>query len=496
MTVPLSVVAVYLVVCLSLGIRAGRSASPDLGGFVAGDRSLGLLVTFFITGASVYSAFAFLGGPGWAYSRGAASYYILAYGALGMLPFYLLGPRAHRLGKAYGLLTQAELVGARFGHRGLTVTMAVVAVAAFVPYLAIQMQGAGYVLEVTSGGAIPAVWGAAGVYGVVMTYTLASGVLGVGWTNTFQGMFMMVLAWGLGIGLPIHMHGGIGPMFEHVQNAQPSLLRPPGLDANGAPWSWSEYGSAVFVSTVGFSAWPHLFMKTFSAKSEGTVRRTAILFPIFNIFLVPLLLIGFCAVGFAPPPERPDQVLPHLLMRSAAPGWLVGLFCAGALAASMSSGDAMAHAAGTSAVRDGLHPLGWAPASSSRQKTAVQVAIAAVMVVAYGVAMGYRGSLVALLLTTYGAVVQIAPVLAVTLCIPRMRAVVVWASLSAGIAVTVSFTAFPELRPWSVHPGLYGLAVQALVLGVGPRRPPGVCEPFLEVARGLHERSGPPGPRS
>ena len=36
------------------------------------------------------------------------------------------------------------------------------------------------------------------------------------------------------------------------------------------------------------------------------------------------------------------------------PAVLVGLFCAGALAASMSSGDAMAHAAASIAVRDGV----------------------------------------------------------------------------------------------------------------------------------------------
>ena len=40
--------------------------------------------------------------------------------------------------------------------------------------------------------------GAAVVYMVVLFYVLKSGVLGVGWTNTFQGIFMMILAWGLG----------------------------------------------------------------------------------------------------------------------------------------------------------------------------------------------------------------------------------------------------------------------------------------------------------
>ncbi|NIV46932.1 MAG: sodium:solute symporter family protein, partial [Gammaproteobacteria bacterium] len=63
------------------GILPGRKASGTAAGYVAGDRTLGLLVMYFITGATIFSAFAFLGGPGWAYSKGAAAFYILAYGA-------------------------------------------------------------------------------------------------------------------------------------------------------------------------------------------------------------------------------------------------------------------------------------------------------------------------------------------------------------------------------------------------------------------------------
>jgi SSS family solute:Na+ symporter len=88
-----AVITVYLGVTLAIGLLAGRKATHSVAGYVAGDRSFGLLVMYFVTGATVFSSFAFLGGPGWAYSRGAAAFYILAYGALGMAPFYWMGPR-------------------------------------------------------------------------------------------------------------------------------------------------------------------------------------------------------------------------------------------------------------------------------------------------------------------------------------------------------------------------------------------------------------------
>ncbi|GIS80227.1 MAG: hypothetical protein CM1200mP14_17930 [Gammaproteobacteria bacterium] len=122
---------------------------------MAADRSFGLLVMYFVPGASVFSAFAFLGGPGWAYSRGAAAFYILAYGALGMAPFYWVGPRAAALGRKFGYVTQAQLVVGRFPSRTLSALIAGLSLIAFVPYITLQMRGAGIVIEAVTDGNVP-----------------------------------------------------------------------------------------------------------------------------------------------------------------------------------------------------------------------------------------------------------------------------------------------------------------------------------------------------
>ena len=179
--VVVAVSAIYLVVCLVVGLLP-QEGSDSAEGFVAGDRSMGLLVMYFITGATIFSSFAFLGAPGWAYSKGAASFYILGYGALGFVPFYFLGPRAARVGRRFGFVTQAEMVAARFDSRFLAGSMAVVSVVAFVPYLSLQMLGAGLVVNAVTREVVPVWLGAAIVYLVVLSYVLKSGVMGVGWT--------------------------------------------------------------------------------------------------------------------------------------------------------------------------------------------------------------------------------------------------------------------------------------------------------------------------
>jgi solute:Na+ symporter, SSS family len=137
----------YLLFTLSVGLFSGRRASKSVQGFVAADRGFGLVVMYFVVGATVFSAFAFLGGPGWAYSRGAAAFYILAYGVVGMAPWYVLGPRAAALGRRFGYVTQAQMLAGRFPSRALSLLLALVSLAAFVPYITLQMTGAGIVFN-------------------------------------------------------------------------------------------------------------------------------------------------------------------------------------------------------------------------------------------------------------------------------------------------------------------------------------------------------------
>ena len=109
-----------------------------------------------------------------------AAFYVIGYGTIGFIPFYFLGPRAARVGRTRGFITQAEMMADRYQRPALAGLMALVSLVAFVPYLALQMKGAGLVLETMTQGALPQWLGAALVYGVVLIYVLKSGVLGVG----------------------------------------------------------------------------------------------------------------------------------------------------------------------------------------------------------------------------------------------------------------------------------------------------------------------------
>lgn len=481
-----AIILLYLLVTLGIGLRAGRRASRSVTGYVAGDRSFGLLVMYFIFGATMFSAFAFLGGPGWAYSRGAASFYILSYGVLGMAPWYWVGPRAARVGRRYGFVTQAQLLVGRFPSRFLSTLMALLTVLAFIPYITLQMRGAGIVIEAVTAGHIPLWLGAGLAYGVVLLYVLTSGVSAVGWTNTFQGIVMLGIAWTLGIYLPFRLYGGVGPMFQQIASERPELLTVPGLSASGEPWTWGGYSSAILISAIGVSMWPHLFMKAFTAKDDATIRRTVVLFPTFQLFLIPVFIIGFAGVLFPESPPEPDFILPFLILHSQLPAIVVGLFCAGALSASMSTGDALLHAGASVAVEDGIRPF--VGLDDRQQRLLMRGLLVAMGAIAYFFALYQGVSLVVLLLTSYGIVAQFTPPLIAALYWRRATTAGIVSGLLAGSAVTLFFYFETQLRPFDLHEGVLGLLVHVPVLVLvsllGPEAKPEPARSFLETARG------------
>lgn len=448
----------YLLGCLWVGMRGGKDASDSAVGYVAGDRAMGPLLMYFVIGATVFSAFSFLATPGLAYTSGAAVFYVIGYGLVGFIPFYFLGPRAARAGRERGYITQAEMIAGECGHRPMAGTMALVSALSFIPYLALQIKGAGLVVERLTEGHVPQWLGGAVCYAVVLAYVLKSGVMGVGWTNVFQGILMMGLAWAFGLWLPYKLYGGVGPMFERIYEVKPELLAAPGTK------SWQWFISAGVISMIGFSCWPHLFMKAFSARDDRTLRRTVVFYPTFMVFLVPIFLIGFAGVLFPVPPPSPEQVLPHMLMSLELPAVIVGLFCAGALAAGMSTGDAIVHASASILVRDGWITALGRKLTSTEERRWVRIFVVILMLLSYALAVFYEGDLVSLLLYAYGPIAQFLPGQLIALCGRRRDGVAVHIALLVGVAVCVGLKAFPEWSPYGLHEGLVGLAANVFVL--------------------------------
>jgi len=109
------------------------------------------------------------------------------------------------------------------------------------------------------------------------------------------------------------------------------------------------------------------------------------------------------------------------------------------------------------------------------------------MIVAYVLAITYKGDLVTLLLYAYGPIGQFAPVVVATLYCRRATGWGVLSGLLAGSVVTVLLGLHPGIKPFPLHPGIYGLIVNLILLGavsaLTRRQVSDRDEAFLKIAR-------------
>jgi SSS family solute:Na+ symporter len=212
--------------------------------------------------------------------------------------------------------------------------------------------------------------------------------------------------------------------------------------------------------------WPHLFMKAFTARSDNTLRKTVVLFPTFQLFLIPVFLIGFAGVLYPESPPSSDFILPFMILNAELPAIVVGLFCAGALSASMSTGDSLVHAAASVTVEDGIKPF--RQMSDEARRRLIQILVVVVGAMAYVFAVTEGVSLVVLLLTAYGIICQLAPPIVAAMYWSRATTVGVIAGFAAG-SLTAAFFFLSgyfghDLRPYDLHEGMLGLLVHIPVL--------------------------------
>jgi len=177
-------------------------------------------------------------------------------------------------------------------------------------------------------------------------------------------------------------------------------------------------------------------------------------------------LIGFCGV-LAYPGVKPDQILPYILTRiDGLSPIVIGLVCAGTLAASMSSGDSILHSAASVGVCDGLAkaaPRGWL--DDRKERRWIRALVVVLALVAYYFAVASETSLVELLLMSYGWIAQIFPLAFAAFYWPRATGAGALSGLTAGVAVNTLFRFQPALSPITgLHEGIWGLAANVAVL--------------------------------
>jgi len=417
-----------------VGFYAGSRRKMDLEQWIVGGRGFGILLVWLLMAGEVYTTFTFLGASGWAYSKGGPVLYILGYQPLMyVVAFYIL-PQVWEVGRKYRLQTQADFFQVRYNSKYLAAFVALVGVIFIIIYLQIQITGLGIIVEVASFGAIHRTPAMVISFAIVAGFVLTSGIRGVAWVSVLKDFLLLFAAVFIGAAVPYIYFGGIGPMFAALVRAKPEHLLMPGATTNlGHAW----YVSTVLMVALGFYMWPHYFGASFTAKSGDTLRRTAVIMPIYSITMPLMFFVGLTALLVLPGLGGNGDLALLSIVRKTFPPWFLGIIGgAGALTAMVPAAILILTAA-TLFAKNLCRPI-LAPGMTDQQVGRLaKITVLVITVAALFSAIYSSMTLVGLLLVGYAGVAQFFPGVALGLYSKRVTMPGVFAGMVTGVLIAV-----------------------------------------------------------
>jgi solute:Na+ symporter, SSS family len=462
-------IAAAALLALALGFLARRGKEMNLEQWTVGGRGFGAIFVFLLLAGGIYTTFTFLGGSGFAYGKGAPAYYILAYGTLAYVISYFMLPPIWRYAKENRLYSQSDFFVRKYDSPALGILVTLVDIVALIPYLVLQFKGLGIIVEVAGYGAISstlAIWiGAV----VVAAYVMVSGVHGSAWTSVAKDALILVVVIFLGIYLPYHYYGGLGPMFEAIEQAKPGFTV---LPPRGESLWW--FASTVLLTALGFYMWPHTFASIYTARGATVIRKNAIVLPLYQLILLFVFFVGFAATLQVPGLSGPniDLALFKLSVQTFDP-WFVGVIGATGVLTALVPGSMILVSAAT-LIANNLYRAA-NPAADDRQISRIaKLLVPLVALVAVFFTLQGGETIVALLLMGYSLVTQLFPALVLSLAHRNFAtregaAAGIIAGVATVAAVTLSGANFHKL-PWlpaavqDLNIGIVALAVNFVVL--------------------------------
>jgi solute:Na+ symporter, SSS family len=329
------VIFVLLFVFITLlGFAAAKWRKGDLDQlheWGLGGRRFGTIITWFLVGGDLYTAYTFIAVPALAFGAGAVAFFAVPYTIVIYPILFLVFPRIWYVCRKHGYITASDFVRGRFDNRWLALAVAITGIVATMPYIALQLVG------------IQVVLGALGIGGtgwaadlpliiafvILAAFTYTSGLRAPASIAIVKDILIYITAFAVVIAVPIEL-GGFAKIFSAVP-AQKLLLAVPGPHTTGA---YGAYATLALGSALALFLYPHSMTGILSASSGHAIRRNAAMLPGYSFMLGLLALIGFFAIaaGVAGLPEYAGGfkqfgnsfAVPALILHTF-PDWFVGV---------------------------------------------------------------------------------------------------------------------------------------------------------------------------
>jgi solute:Na+ symporter, SSS family len=297
---------------------------------LAGSR-FGTIVTWFLLGGDLYTAYTFIAVPALMFGVGALGFFAVPYTIM-VYPFvFVVFPRLWSVARTHGYITAADFVRGRHGNRWLALAVAITGSVATMPYIALQLVGIQVVIAALGieslglGGDLPLIV----AFIILAAFTYTSGLRAPAAIAIVKDILIWITVIVAIIVIPIEL-GGYGKIFAAVPPAKLLLASPQG----NTPGNYSAYATLAFGSALALFLYPHSVTGVLSASNRRAISRNAAFLPAYSFLLALIALLGFMAIaaGVDKVPEYAPLFKQHganfavpALILAMFPAWFAGL---------------------------------------------------------------------------------------------------------------------------------------------------------------------------
>ena len=259
-----------------------------------GGRRFGTVVTWFLLGGDLYTAYAFIALPALMFGAGAMGFFVIPYAVFIFPILYLVFPRLWAVTHERGHVTAADFVRDRFDSRLLALAIATTGVVATMPYIALQLVGMEVVIGAlgfpTEGftGHLPLII----AFLILAAFTYKSGLRAPALIAVVKDILIFITVIAAIIVIPAQL-GGYGAIFAKVP-AEKLLLTEPSGESLGA---YSAYFTLALGSAFALFLYPHSMTGILSSSDGDVIRRNAALLPAYSFVLGLIALLGYMAIA-------------------------------------------------------------------------------------------------------------------------------------------------------------------------------------------------------
>jgi solute:Na+ symporter, SSS family len=315
----ISIFLAILIAVSIIGFLAARWRPGDMSRLqewgLAG-RHFGLIISWFLIGGDIYTAYSYMAVPGFIFGKGALGSYAIVYLTI-MYPLaFLVLPKFWVLARHRGYVTAADFVLDRFDSRLLALLVAVTGIVATLPYIALQIIAIEIVINLLG---IPTELSLIIAFAILSAYTYYSGLRAPAVIAVVKDILIWMIVLVVFAVVSARM-GGLQHVFSVV----------PQKDVLLSPDDYMAFITLALGSALAQFLYPHMVTGVLSVNSHNTVKRVAALLPAYTILVGILTLTGFLALGAGvktSPVFGPNVALPSLVSLTF-PSWFLAIVIA------------------------------------------------------------------------------------------------------------------------------------------------------------------------